>query len=338
MAKAGSQYQRLPGRKSGLLRRDTLWLGPDHLLYVRSSRFTEDYRRFYFSDIQAMVLQQRPTGNRKVVDWVAIGLAVLIVAALLLTDHPVWGVLLAIIVVPYTWHALRREDCKAWVQTAVGTAELPSLCRTRSATKALAIIDEKIRSAQPAMPEEELSRALETPPPLPLTFTASPPALPPPLPTVVDAARAPSPLYVTAFVFLLGLGVLKMFTALSPSWTFAWAMPAGYLCFLALLIIPLIRHGTKNIRGARAIAVFTSLVITGSMGTYTLSWATSRASRQVQDANVQKMYEMLDKAAPLHVTLAVVLLGLGIWGLLAFLTASGKRTDGPLTLFGADGP
>ena len=215
MAQERSQYRRLPGRRSGLLRRDTLWLGPDHLLYVRSSRFTEDYRRFYLSDIQAVVLQQRPTGSRKAVDWVAIGLSVPAVASLFLTDHPVWGSLLAIIVAAYTWHALRREDCKAWLQTAVGTAELPSLCRIRSARKALAIIDEKIRSAQPAMPDQELSRALETPPPLPFLSAPSPPALPPPLPTAEDALRAPSPLYVIAFVWLLGLGVLKMFSALS---------------------------------------------------------------------------------------------------------------------------
>ncbi|MGA2185889.1 MAG: hypothetical protein ABSH47_22955 [Bryobacteraceae bacterium] len=339
MAQARSQYRRLPGRKSGLLRRDTLWLGPDHLLFVRSSRFTEDYRRFYLSDIQAIVLQQRPTGGRKVVDWAAIGLSVLAVALLFLTDHPVWGFLLAIIVAAYAWHALRREDCKAWLQTAVGTAELPPLCRIGSTRKALAIIDEKIRSAQAAMSEEELSRALETPPPLPFLSAPSPPAVPPPLPAAVDALRAPSPLYVIAFVWLLALGVLKMLTALSPSWTFVWAMPAGYLCFLALSIVPLIRHGVKNILGVRAVAVFTSIVITGSIGTYALSWATTQGTRKVQAADVQKMYEMLDKAAPLHVALAVVLLGLAIWGLLAFLTASSEKgTDGTFTLFGADRP
>jgi hypothetical protein len=334
-----SEYQRLPGRKSGLLRRDTLWLGPDHILYVRSSRFTEDYRRFYLADIQAVVLQQQPTGSRRVVDWVAIGLSAVAVALLFLADHPVWGSLLAIIVCAYAWFALRREDCKTWLQTAVGTAELPSLCRIGSARKALAIIDEKIRSAQPAMPEEELSRALETPLPLPFLAAVSPPVLPPPLPAVADAARAPSPLYLTAFAVLLGLGVFKMFTALTPAWNFVWAMPVGYLCFLTLAIVPLIRHGMKNIRGVRAVAVFTSIVITGSMGTQALSWAASRgARRSVPDANVQKMYEMLDKAAPLHVGLAVVLLCLAIWGLLAFLTASEKGTDGTFSLFGANRP
>jgi hypothetical protein len=336
-----SVYTRLPGRKSGLLRRDTLWLGPDHILFVRSSRFTEDYRRFYLSDIQAIVLQQRPTRGRRIADRVAIGLSVVAVAALFLTDHPVWGSLLAIIVAAYAWFALRREDCKTWVQTAVGTAELPPLCRIKSTMKALAILDDKIRAAQAAMPAEELSRALETPPPLPFLSVVAPSPLPPPLPAVTAASREPSRLYMAAFALLLALGVLKMFAALSPSWTAAWVMPAGYVCFLATLIIPMLRHGTKNIRGTRAAAVFTSVVVTGSIGTYALSWATTRGGRSGQTAEVQKMYQMLDKAAPLHVAVAVVLLVLAIWGLLAFLTISepsGERADGPLTLFGPDRP
>jgi hypothetical protein len=339
MARTSSQYRRLPGRKSGLLRRDTLWLGPDHLLFVRSSRFTEDYRRFYLAEIQAIVLQQRPAGQRKVVDWVAIAFSVLAVAALFATSHPVWGSLLAIVAAVYAWLALRREDCKAWVQTAVGTAELPSLCRIKSATRALAIIDERIRAAQSAMPAEELSRALETPPPLPFTPAAAQPPLPPPLPEVADARRAPSPLYVAAFIVLLAFGVYKIASALTPLWYSMWAMPVGYLSFPILAIIPLIRHGAKNIRGTRAAAVFTSIVVTGGIGMYALSWATSGASRKAQGVEVQQVYEMFTRSAPLDIVLGVIVIGLAIWGLLVFLIASGSSnspTGAPLTLFGAD--
>jgi hypothetical protein len=335
-ATARSQYARLPGRKSGLLRRDTLWLGMDHVLFVRSSRFTEDYRRFYLADIQALVLQERPSGNRKIVDWVAIGVSALAVASLFVTHHQVWGVLLAIVAGLYAWLALRREDCKAWVQTAVGTAELPSLCRVKSARKALAIIGEKIRAAQPPMPAEELSRVLETPPPLP--FTPAP--RPPPLPVSPDAARPPSPLYNAAFVLLLGLGIVKLSTAFSSSTGFMWAMPLGYFCFLAMLIVPLVRHGARNIRGGRSAAVFTSLIVAGSIATYSLSWTTSRWQRKLQDANTQKMYDMMERAAPLQIGLGVVLLVLAIWGLLAFLTTSAsteRRAGGPQTLFGPEG-
>ena len=331
-----SEYKRLPGRKSGLLRRDTLWLGSDHLLFVRSSRFAEDYRRFYLSDIQALVLQRRPVGNRKVVDWVAIGVSVLACAALFVTAHAVWGTLLTIVAGIYTWSALRREDCKTWVQTAVGTAELPSLCRTKSTMKALAIIDEKVRAAQPAMPAEELSHALETPPPLPYVPVASPP----PLPVEADAMREPSRLYIAAFVYLLAFGVFKMLPIGAGSPAMLWATAAGYLCFPVLALIPLIRNGTNNIRGKRATAVLTSVVITGGIGTYALSWATSRGGRKVQTVDVQRVYQMMENASGLRIGAAVLVIVLAVWGLLAFLTASAPsegRSDGPVTLFGPEG-
>jgi len=338
MPQARSEYKRLPGGRSRLFRRDRLYLGPDHVLLVRSLSFSEEYRRFYYSDIQALVLQERPMGNRRLADWVAIGVAVAAIVALFVTGHPVWGALLSVVAVAYAWVAVRREDCKAWVQTAVGTAELPSLCRVRSARKAIALIDDRARVAQTPLPPEELSRALETPPPLPFQVAVSPPS-PPALPVAAEALRRPSRLYVTGFLTLLALGAVKMYTALAAARSFPWALPIGCLVFLALTIVPLLRQGVKNIRGSRVVAVLTSIVITGSIGTYALSWATSENSRNAQDANTRKIYAMLETAAPLHVGLAVVLLVLAIWGLLAFLMAEEPSTGGsgaPLTLFGSD--
>jgi len=46
-------YRRLPGNAAALASYHRLWLGPDHLLAVRSVGFSEEYKRFYFSDIQA---------------------------------------------------------------------------------------------------------------------------------------------------------------------------------------------------------------------------------------------------------------------------------------------
>lgn len=338
MPQARSEYKRLPGSRSRLFRRDRLYLGPDHVLLVRSQSFSEEYRRFYYSDIQALVLQERPVRNRRIADSVAIGVVLAAIVALFATDHPVWGTLLSLVVLAYSWFALRRQDCKAWLQTAVGTAELPSLCRSRSARKAIALIDERIRTAQTALPPEELSRALETPPPLPFQTMASPPA-PPALPTPAEASRRPSRLYVTGFTILLALGAFKMYTALSLPRAFPWVMPVGYLVFLTLMIIPLLRHGIRNIRGSRAVAVLTSIVIAGSIGTYALSWTTSESSRVTQDANTRKIYAMLEGATPLHMGIAIVLLLLSIWGLLAFLMAEepgGGSSGAPLTLFGSD--
>src|SRR5438270_8932541 len=36
----------------------SLWLGKDHLLCIDSSGYTENYKRFYFRDIQALVIRK----------------------------------------------------------------------------------------------------------------------------------------------------------------------------------------------------------------------------------------------------------------------------------------
>src|SRR5271157_5492261 len=53
------QYSRLPGR-SGIFVRGSLWMSADHLLSVRRNPFSESYRRFYFGDIQAIVVTEIP--------------------------------------------------------------------------------------------------------------------------------------------------------------------------------------------------------------------------------------------------------------------------------------
>src|ERR1700693_1356242 len=61
------KYKRLTRARSrfsiAVLSRTSLWLGPDHLLYVESNGYTETYKRFYFRDIQAFTVQQTPTAR-----------------------------------------------------------------------------------------------------------------------------------------------------------------------------------------------------------------------------------------------------------------------------------
>src|SRR5438477_3941842 len=61
-------YRRLPGREAGLLSYSRLWLGPDHLLLARTTFFSEEYKRFYFRDIQAFVI--RKTNRHRIWGWI----------------------------------------------------------------------------------------------------------------------------------------------------------------------------------------------------------------------------------------------------------------------------
>jgi len=67
MSKKEKEYRRLPGKglKRGSLIsftriRATLYAGKDHLLSVYNSVYEEEYRRYYYKDIQALVIRKTP--------------------------------------------------------------------------------------------------------------------------------------------------------------------------------------------------------------------------------------------------------------------------------------
>src|SRR6187402_736892 len=58
MLKTDSNYRRMKIGGRGWNGSASYWLGSDHLLVVEVVNYVERYRRFYFRDIQAMVVQQ----------------------------------------------------------------------------------------------------------------------------------------------------------------------------------------------------------------------------------------------------------------------------------------
>ena len=84
MAKDEKDYVKLPGRAFFLFGAKRLWQGPDHLLWVESLMGQEHYRRFYYKDIQAVVLQRTKTHHYWSALWaipvLLFGIAVLLSA------------------------------------------------------------------------------------------------------------------------------------------------------------------------------------------------------------------------------------------------------------------
>src|ERR1700722_14751245 len=58
---ASSPYTKLTPRRRTLGGYTQLWLAADHLLLLSNSRFSEQYKRFSFSDIQAIVVTRLPS-------------------------------------------------------------------------------------------------------------------------------------------------------------------------------------------------------------------------------------------------------------------------------------
>jgi hypothetical protein len=172
--------------------KSSLWLGPDHLLCIDSSGFTESYKRFYFRDIQAFLV--RKTDKYK---YVSLGLGV-------------FGVLLAIFggvsgnsvarIVLFSFagffclcmflNLLLGPTTLCSIQTAVQTELLPSLARLRKARKVLNLVRPLITSAQGELaPDEIAARFRGTSDQL---ARPAPPVIDPALPASGEGSVAPN--------------------------------------------------------------------------------------------------------------------------------------------------
>jgi hypothetical protein len=169
MAAAQTTYRRLPGRRRrvGALwtaARHSLWLGADHLLQVESRFYSEEYRRFYYHDIELLMV-------RRTRHWLVWS----VLFGVLLSGSVWWGVqagepvgqslgaalaglsLLALLV-----NVLYGPTCACHLRTAVQTVLLPSLNRLRYVRKVLPLLQPFIMQAQGELAPHALAAGLAT--------------------------------------------------------------------------------------------------------------------------------------------------------------------------------
>ena len=158
------KYRRLPGR-SGVIVRNSLWIRDDHVLHVRRYPFSEEYRRYYFSDIQSLVLTGLPN-TAGYVEYAIAALLTLATALLAVTLHYIWATVFVILALLALWIASRSRNCACCLSTLVSTEELPSLRRRRPAAKALAILRAEVQKAQGEAAPEILETYRATFPPI----------------------------------------------------------------------------------------------------------------------------------------------------------------------------
>lgn len=149
-------YVELPGGYRGFLRKASLWEGADHILSVKGSRFNEEYRRFYYRDIQALIVEKRARSGS--LGWWVILASLFFVSlvAAAYNDPPysgyAAGALFVAIVIRLDLSL--RKSCRCSIQTAVSRELLPSLIRRAATAEALARLRGRIASAQGELPEE----------------------------------------------------------------------------------------------------------------------------------------------------------------------------------------
>ena len=164
MAREENQYQKLPGRGyasdgpvavARIMSR--LYLGKDHLLRVSTS-WSEYYRRFYYNDIQAVVVSRTKRG----LIWnivLAILCAAFLFWCLSVTDQTGRIVLACIAAFFGTFllvNALMGATCRVKILTHVGSEPLPSLKRMRVARKTIALLKSRIEAVQGQLQSGEI--------------------------------------------------------------------------------------------------------------------------------------------------------------------------------------
>jgi hypothetical protein len=142
-------YHRLPGRSRQFLNSSTLWEASDHLLQVQSHVVSESYRRFFFRDIQAVIICETKSGRAMTIVLAGLG-------AILCLPMPfvpmagiiAFGSVAALFFLLALINFLRGPTCVCTLRTAVQTQELASLTRLKTARKVLGQLQPKIAAAQ----------------------------------------------------------------------------------------------------------------------------------------------------------------------------------------------
>src|SRR5438270_7256442 len=114
-------------RWQGLINGGGLWLGRDHVLSVRAMRFMEEYKRFYYRDIQALMVRDGP--RLWCPAWLWFAFAIILFASLVFTAMRRVAFAEACYAVLFAsgclvlYRSLAR-GCYCYVVTAVGAEEL----------------------------------------------------------------------------------------------------------------------------------------------------------------------------------------------------------------------
>jgi len=158
MAEEQQQYRRLGGAWRMLL------LAPDHLLLISNGIISQSYKRFYFADIQALLLQRTRWGAVKnvLLGFLTLDMLVFVIAGLALDWHPaamiVTGTIGLIFGAALLVNWIKGPTCACYVQTAVQNERIYSLNRVKMALKVFAVLREAIEAVQGALTDGEASR------------------------------------------------------------------------------------------------------------------------------------------------------------------------------------
>jgi hypothetical protein len=156
-----STYRRLPGKKKGfLIGHHTLWQGSDHLLQIYSRLGVEDYKRYYFNDIQAIIT--RKTGSGRIAN-IILGALLGLFGFFAVTSGGGWrlfpAVIAAAILLVLLINVLKGPTCETVLLTAVQAEKLYPLHRLKTTEPVMnrlrSIIEQRQGRINPAVFDQQ---------------------------------------------------------------------------------------------------------------------------------------------------------------------------------------
>ena len=255
-------YRKLPGHRRGFLFGSSVWLGEDHLLLVKSSRFQEEYRRFYFRDIQAIVSADAPRYHISTraaligVVWSG-ALAAAIAGG---REAPVWIAGFIGIALACVWMYLSgARSCRCRIYTAVSSEELPSIYREWTARRFVETVSPYVTQVQGAIEgdwaERVESRAIGALPEGRVALPASRPDIAASLP-----ARTTLSIVFVASLVLGGAAVLATLGVRSAA--ARWVLFGSVLLQMAAAVATMIQSAVGKLRASmRNLAIVVTVAI-----------------------------------------------------------------------------
>ena len=245
---SGSIYTRLTPAKRSVFGSTRLWLAPDHIMLLISSRFAEDYKRFAFADIQSIVVTESPS---RVVPQVAMVLAAVVWMSLWFAVHLrffKWTFLVtgALALLWSIVDIARGQRCRCYLHTRVSKELLAPVSRMSIARRFVATVRPRIETAQGVLLAEQVVE------------TASPQAAPPEI--VSSPGYTPEVLFA---VFLLDALLIGASVLFPKTQEIAGILVNSLIAELLLMLVALLRRKGRDRRVIIYVVIALSMVAYG---------------------------------------------------------------------------
>ncbi|MDF7800629.1 hypothetical protein P4C99_14220 [Pontiellaceae bacterium B1224] len=151
-------YSKLSGRAGSLMAHHQIWQGTDHLLVVKEVGCVEEYKRFYFNDIQAFIVVRSANYLVWAILLPLISACIFALGMNAGDGRPFVNGLGIVLLIFWLVHLVRGLTCKCWIQTGINKEQLMMIKRVRAARKFWSRIQPELVAVQGEFSLDDMER------------------------------------------------------------------------------------------------------------------------------------------------------------------------------------